>query len=161
MKSKKITICLIFLAVFLFKNSFAQNTTNNKIIPDQRLYQCFDSSYVQRLLDGDKEGVIYYNYLLEHSYFISKNDLSKPTTDALDIYKVKKNDINKSGKTEFFKEDLSSFNPKTFNVLMYVFASDFNKYTTYKLGNTGKLLIFYPKNVFIQMYNEYKKSIGY
>ncbi len=160
MKSKINTIILIFLAVFFFRNSFAQNITNN-ISPDPRLYECFDSAYIQRTLSGNPEGIIYYNYLLDHSYFIAENDPSKPTTNALDIYKVKKKDLKKTGKTEFFNEDLSSFNPKKFNVLSYNFIYDFNKYTTYKLGNTGKLLVFYPKSVFIQMYNEYKKSIGY
>jgi len=160
MKSKRITIVLIFIAVFFLRNSFAQNT-NNSIIPDSRLYKCFDSSYVQQTLKGDQEGIIYYNYLLDHSYFIAKNDPSKPSTDALDIYKVKKIDFKKSGKIEFFNEDLSSFNQKTFNVLIYDFVTDFNKYTTYKLGETGNLIVFYPKYVFIQMYNEYKKSLGY
>jgi hypothetical protein len=107
------------------------------------------------------EGILYYNYYLDNSYYVATNDPSKPTSTALDIHTVKTIDASSSGKTSLFSEDLSKFDTKTFNVLKYDFATDFNKYTTYKLGNTGKLLVFYPKAVFIEMFNEYKKSFGY
>jgi hypothetical protein len=160
MRSRIFTFLFIFLSIITFSNSFGQNTTT-AITPDARLYQCFDSAYVQRTLAINPEGILYYNYFLDYSYYIATNDPSKPTTTALDIYKVKTTDIAGTGKTSLFNEDLSKFDAKTFNVLKYDFATDFNKYTTYKLGNTGKLLVFYPKAVFIEMYNEYKKSFGY
>jgi len=159
MKSKLFIFLFIFPLAFITETAISQNTVN--ISPEPRLYECFDSAYVQRTLDRNPETIIYYNFYLDNSYYLSENNPEKPTIEAIDIFKVKKINYKNSGIPEFFNENLTTFDTKKFNPLKYEFAIDFNKYITYKLGNTGKLLVFYPKSVFIQMYNIYKKSFGY
>lgn len=155
MKTKTF-IFILFSVMFIIK-SYAQID----ITPDSRLYECFDSAFVKNTLLSSPVTILYYNYYLNNSYYIANNDVKKPTTEALDIYKVKKSIKGKTEKVEIFNNDLSDFDTKNLNVLMCDFKIDFNNYITYKLGKTGKLLIFFPKSVFLQMFTEYKKSFGY
>ncbi|NTW34334.1 MAG: hypothetical protein HGB12_17230 [Bacteroidetes bacterium] len=155
MKTKTFLL-LLFSAISVIR-SYAQTC----ITPDPKLYECFDSSFIKSTLLKSPESILYYNFYLNNSYYIIDNDTKKPTTEALDIYKVEKSVKGKTEKIEFFSSDLSNFDIKKLNVLMYDFEIDFNKYTTYKMGKTGKLLIFYPKSVFLQKFTEYKKSLGY
>ena len=151
---------VVFTLAFISLNN-ANAQTKPGVVPDPRLYECFDSSFIKITYDRSPEGILYYNYYLDHAYFTGTSDPDKPTKDAIDIYTVKAMDFKNSSKTVYFNEDLKSFDPTKFNVLKYSFATDFNDYVTYKLGPTDKLLIFYPVSVFQKKFNEYKKSLGF
>jgi hypothetical protein len=151
-----VILCLSIINV----SSFGQKTDIdfNQINPDARLYECFDKTYIQQLQKDNPELILYYNFYLDNSYFVGKEVPEKPI-NGKDIHTVTLKNETSSDKIQYFNEDLSKFNPKTFNVLKYNFKTDYNKYTNYILGNTGKILIFYPKKRFIKKYNDYKKSL--
>ncbi len=157
-KNFKLSVILCFSIINVC--SFAQKTEIDlsQVKPDARLYQCFDKTYIQQLQKDNPELILYYNFYLDNSYFVGKEVPGKPV-QCKNIKKVTLKNETLSGKVQYFNEDLSNFNPKTFNVLKYNFNTDYNKYTNYFLGKTGKILIFYPKKRFIKKYNDYKKTL--
>ncbi len=155
----KKTILFVFFFSFINIYCFSQNEINsNQIKPDTRLYECFDKTYIQQLQKDNPELILYYNFYLDNSYFIGKEVPEKPV-NGKDIHNVTLKRKTSSDKVQYFNEDLSDFNPEKFNVLKYNFDVDYNRYTHYILGNTGKILIFYPKKRFIKKYNDYKKTL--
>ncbi len=156
----KKNILFVFFFSFINVYSFAQKTEINsiQIKPDARLYECFDKTYIQQLQKDNPEQILYYNFYLDNSYFIGKEVPGKPV-NGKDIHNVTLKKETPSGKVQYFNEDLSDFNPKTFNVLKYNFKTDYNKYTYYISKETGEILIFYPEKKFVKKYNDYKKTL--
>ncbi len=160
MKTKLMFLLTIAFAINSY--SFAQKTEIylNQVKPDARLYECFDKAYIQQLQKDNPETILYYNFYLDNSYFVGKQVPGKPVQGKNINEITLKNEIS-SGKVQYFNENVSDFNPKTFNVLKYNFNTDYDKYTNYILGNTGKILIFYPEKKFTKKYNDYKKFLSY
>jgi len=152
-------ICNSVLIIFLFQHNLYSQKPLSLIKPDSRLYSCFESSFVNDTLMSKPEVVFYFNYFLKNSYFIVENDSIKPSTDVIELSQV---DVIDKGKK--FRDSLYAFKNvdlDKFNVLFFNCTPDYDKYVIYKLGITGKLLIFYPRSVFLRRYYEYKKSSGY
>jgi len=128
------------------------------IKPDPRLYDCFTKEYVNQLIKQPRL-LAYYNFYLDHSYVIREADPGKPV-ETIDITTVKTVDNGLGNGDVPFSENIIQFNPARFNPLKYDFKTHPELTTNYKLGNTGKMLVFYPSKVFTSMYNEYLKSLN-
>lgn len=152
LKQVPILLSLFFISFQAFTQ---QSVTNRELKPDSRLYECFPKDYVDGLKDNPRL-LLYYNFYLDNAFFISEA-IGKPA-QGLDILQVSYKEPGPDGQTRYFDEDLSAFNPKTFNALKYSFSIAKDNYTHYLLGNTGKVLIFYPQQDFVKKYNELLKA---
>ncbi len=155
---KSISLSILLSVVCLSIISYGQyNNTKKQVKPDQRLYECFEKNYLEKLAENNPKQILYLNFFLDNSYFISKIVPGKPVDDQ-NIYMVPLKKKSRSGKTEYFKEDLSSFDPKVFIVLKYDFNILENKYSHYVLGDTGLVLVFLPRERFNKNFSVYVNS---
>jgi len=74
---------------------------------------------------------------------------------AIDIFTVAYLNNN----SRYFDEDISKLCKENFNPLKYNFERDFHGYTHYKLGETGKYIVFKPVSVFNRELEAYKTKI--
>ncbi len=128
-----------------------------EIRPDPRLYECFSREYVESLNEQPRL-LLYYNFFLDHAYFVSDADGKAP--QGTDIREVTYREPDENGNFKPFDEDLSKFDPAKFNVLKYDFRIRKDLYTHYKLGDTGKVLVFLPQEQFTAKYNEYLRTFN-
>ena len=149
---------LPFLLIIIGFGVHAQTISKNQPAPDARLYDCFTKEYINDLVKNPRL-LLYYNFYLDNSYFLTDSNTEKPVQGA-DISTVKLA-LNANGEsTGFFNEDVTKFDKKTFNPLKYNFVTDYETYTVFTLGTTGKAIVFYPQKRFAEMYNEYLKSFN-
>ena len=125
---------IIFVSTTSF--SFSQSTI------DSRLTDIFSTEYIQSL-DQNKIRVL--EYELDHSYFIIDNYEKNESLPNL----YKRNMQTK----EVTQETLTTNDLNNFNVLNYTYEKKYNNRTYYKLGNTGKTIVFYSIKEFTQNYN--------
>ncbi len=137
--------------------SFAQDNVFNPK-PDERLFECFDSTYIETLIKTESVMILYMNFFLDSSYFITDIPKGKEImiTDIRTVTIVK---MKKDGKKQFFNEDLDPFKPVSFNVYKYNFTRNFNQKSFYKLGDTGKMLVFYSGEELNNTFNKYKNRL--
>ncbi len=130
---RKIFFILIVLASTY---SFAQNNI------DSRLTELFPSEYIQSL---SQERINVLEYELDHSYIILDNFEKNESLPIL----YKRNMQTK----EITTETVTNFDINTFNVLNYAYEKKYDNRTYYKLGNTGKTIVFYSIKEFTKNYN--------
>lgn len=146
---------LMAFGVLLCFNLFAQQKA---VKPDPRLSECFTQEYIQQLKNQPKL-LAYYNYFLDHSYFIANADPAKPV-ESTDIREVLTQDNGLGNGGKAFDLDAEKINFKTFNPLKYAFVTNSERTVFYRLGNSGKLIGFYPVMVFDRMYKNYLKTLN-
>lgn len=135
---KRLTLVLV-LALNLFALKIHGQDREYKA--DSRLIICLGKDAVQELVDSKSDLLLYYNFILNHSYYTTSLNQEKEVTGT-DIRKV-------SIKSEFagkapatFNE--SKFDPATFNPLLYEFAPELNSFKTYVWKSAGIAIIFKP-----------------
>lgn len=137
----------------MLKFSFSQTVA--EIVPDTRLYQCYDSSYIQQLQTSNPKLIAYYNYYLDNSYYVVELQKPKPVT-GVDIHNIALNEDLSKGKTIYFNE--KSFTAGTFNVLKYAFKTEDENFTTYVWKEAGIALVFLPRKKIAEGYQKYIKD---
>ncbi|MHC1706288.1 MAG: hypothetical protein AB9842_02070 [Bacteroidales bacterium] len=151
--------CIIIFALSFFGyQGMSQKLNTREIKADPRLYECFPKNYVDGLSENPRL-LLYYNFYLDHSYFISEP--KGKAGQGIDITTVRYKEPGPDGQVKYFNEDLNHFNPKKFCALKYNFRPSPEGYTHYILGNTRKVMIFYPAQDFTKKYNEYLQSFGF
>ncbi len=153
MKAKFFILFFICVTFLLFKTAFSQNTVG--ITPDQRLYQCFDSSYVMQLQKNNPMLIVYYNYYLENAFYVAELQQTKPVTGD-DIHKVKLNDDLSKGENVYFKE--TKYDPEKFNALKYAFKTHDENFTTYIWKEADVAIVFLPRKKISEGYQQYIKK---
>jgi len=128
-------ILVIFFA-FIANISFSQNTFDN------RLTDVYSIEYLQSLSENE---INVLNYELDHSYFILDNFEKNESLPNL----FKRNKLTK----EIIETPLTNVDFNNFNVLSYAYEKKYNNRTYYKIGNTGKTIVFYSIKEFTQNYN--------
>lgn len=134
---KKIALlCSFFLLVF--SPLMAQTP-----VPDSRLSEVFSEKYIERALFYNPQVIDYWNYYLDHSYEI----VDGIPADKLATYQ----DLAEVVKT---KQDFqASLSENDFNVLMFAPILYKDKESAYRMGDTGKLIVFYSKDDFLAAFN--------
>ena len=150
---------ILFVILLISNTIFSQEKQNTKIQPDPRLYEVFSQDEIQAWLVNNPIKILYYNYFLNNSYFLSTVVEGKPVVD-LNIYSVRQIKADKTGGHPLFNEDLSKFSKEKFNVLKYDFFIQEEHYSHYVLGKTGKVMVFYPKKMFEKAFQDYLASLG-
>ena len=74
---KKIIFLIIFGFLITGINIKAQE---NKVKPDARLFECFETSYVNKMEQSNPRLVAYYNFYLENSFYVVNLKQPKPVT---------------------------------------------------------------------------------
>ena len=128
---------LFLIVIVLITNfSFSQSTI------DSRLTDIYSTEYIQSL---DQNRINVLEYELDHSYFIIDNYEKNESLPNL----YKRNMQTK----EVTQETLTTNDLDSFNVLNYAYEKKYNNRTYYKLGNTGKTIVFYSIKEFTKNYN--------
>ncbi len=140
-KSFYITLVLIFT---LSTSIFSQNS--NKVTPDPRLYQC---------LVSNPEMIAYYNYYLDHSYYVASLKAEKEVTGK-DIHSVEKK--SKDGNITNVKFSETKYNAKTFNVLKYNFETGYLLAPNYLWKEAGIVIVFYPEKSIKEEFIKFNKN---
>ena len=138
---------LFFIAiVFSAVSMLAQQVT-----PDARLLQVWDEETIQHHVNFSPTTIQYYNYFLDHAYFIEDFPVEK-----MNVYA----DIpNLQLKSEFSNES-SDFSPeglKNLNIMKYDLSLLPDRRVTYRLGNTGKIIVFYSGYEISSEFNKVRK----
>lgn len=142
----------VIALMFLSCQSFAQRV-DDPYTPDARLYECMSRDYLQQLSAQKSELILYYNYYLEHSFYVVSLKSEKPVTGT-DIHTIKYS--KDAGKTGLFDE--KSFDLKTFNVMKYDFPRQLDGFNTYVWDEAGVALVFYPVRHFQSQFKYYQKN---
>ncbi len=133
----KQTFLFIILSVSFL--SYSQNSFNNKLLVK------YNIEYLQSLSETQIKQL---EYELTNSYFIIDNfEKSESFPELLKINTQTKEIIN---------EPLTSVDLTNFNVLEYNYQKQYNNRTYYKIGNTGKTIVFYSVKEFSENYNSVK-----
>ena len=151
----KALICSIFAIFLLSATGLFAQTSPNPYQPDERLYQVMDKAYVDQMFVEKPNLILYYNYYLDHSFYVAKLNQEKPVT-GLDIHTVSWNsDLNTDKKF-----DEKTFDAKKFNVLKYSFTRDLDRFTTYVWEEAGVALVFLPQRHFQAQFEDYSNSLN-
>jgi hypothetical protein len=142
-------ILLIFLSAMMLGYSNAQNTT---IKADSRLYECYDSTYIQQIQSSNPPLVAYYNFYLDNSYTVTSLTQPKPVTGE-DINKVTV--IKEIAKEKIIYFGEKTYDAKTFNVLKYNFKTQDLNFTTYVWKDAGIAVVFKPRDKIAAAFKEY------
>jgi hypothetical protein len=151
-KMKRISLLIIFGFLIISYSSKAQE---NKAKPDSRLFECFETSYVNQMEQSNPMLIIYYNYYLENSFYVVNLNQPKPVTGENINTVTLINDLS-DGKTIYFSE--KSFDLKKFNVLKYNFKTQDANFSTYIWKEANIAIVFYPRNQIAQGYKKYIKD---
>jgi len=152
--NKYLHIIVAALLLCFSLSSISQNNSN-LYRADKRLYQILDKSYIEQLESQQSELIVYYNYYLDHAYYIIDLKQEKPITgENINTIKVRPEFSNST--EVIFSE--KNFNKDTFNPLYYDFKEDFNNFKTYIWEEAGIALVFYPTKQFQSSFKEYKKK---
>ena len=149
----KNTSIILVLCLTLVTSLFSQNT--NKVIPDSRLYQCFEKSYVDNLLMNNPEKIAYYNFYLDHSYYTASLKATKEVLGK-DIHALLKK--SKAGKLTDIKFNEVAYDKKTFNVLQYNFETGEMSTPNYIWNEAGIVIVFYPEKTIREEYKKFIKT---
>jgi hypothetical protein len=140
---------------FLFQaHPASSQVSNNYYSPDARLYECMDKAYLDQLSADQSELILYYNYYLDHSYYVVSLKAEKPVT-GVDIHTVTLN-TDKSSSGKFFTE--KQYVQGKFNPLKYNFTRVLDGFKTYVWKDAGIALVFYPQRHFQTQFKDYLKE---
>jgi hypothetical protein len=125
--------------MFIGSAAISQNKT---VIPDSRLYQCFEKSYLDNLMKTDPQQILYLNYYLDNSYYVASLKAEKPVT-GIDIHSLYLK--NKKAELTSTAFNLSAYNKASFNVLKYNFKTGDYETPCYIWKEAGIAIIFRPE----------------
>ena len=126
----------IIIIISISSFSFSQSAI------DSRITDIYPSEYIQSL---DQNRINLLEYELDNSYFILDNFEKNESLPNLYKRNMQTKEIIEVPITE---NDLNNF-----NVLNYAYEKKYNNRTYYKLGNTGKTIVFYSLKEFTKNYN--------
>ncbi|MFT4663837.1 MAG: hypothetical protein ACI8YQ_003883 [Polaribacter sp.] len=132
----KLTWTIFYL--LLLNTMFAQSDTENishTPVPDQRLYEVYEASYINQLATENPFLIKRWNYYLDHAFYIM--DAVPGKTD---------------GKPEVTISDLSNINILLLEKEQKL-THDFEGTTIYKIKNINKCLVYLPGNKFVKLLN--------
>jgi hypothetical protein len=139
------------IALFMFSSISAQNTYK----PDKRLYDCFYDEDIAMMEGSKSELIPYYNYYLDHSYYVVYLKTAAKEVTGTDIHTVTSRIISKNPGTTF---DMTTYSKETFNPLGYNFNLQKDSYVTYVWKDAGVAIVFYPLSYISNAFKELSKN---
>jgi len=130
-------IIYFFICLLLPISLLAQKNTSTEVSPDARLIEAYGKEYVERLQEQQPFLIKRWNYYLDHAYYIADESEEKAGDyPTVEIENLKSLNILKLEKEQKISRDWDL--PKA-----------------YKIGDTGKLLVYYSGKTFVQKLNEH------
>jgi hypothetical protein len=149
----RLLILVSFVFVFNGLQGFSQNT-NPLYVPDSRLYECADKTFLDKLGSEQSELILYYNYYLNNSYEVVSLNQKKPVTGT-DIHTVTLKDDNNLTKKYFCEKE---FIKGSFNPLKYNFKRNLDGNATYIWKEAGVAIRFIPMRQFQAQFQNFIKE---
>ena len=148
MRKKYIKTLLFGIALILANTLSAQLNINNV---DQRLIDLYGTSRVQQMLADQPQFIDYMNYYVKNGYQIMTDIPARKLPYFKDISTITN---SRTGKT------LTADDLETLNILVLDIQRKPDEYLTYKVGETGTVVVFVaPKNL-LEEYKMYKNWEG-
>jgi hypothetical protein len=119
--------------------------------PDKRLNDCIDADILSQMVSSKSELIPYYNYYIDHSYYVVDLKKAEKEVTGKDIHTVVSRAIGNKV-TVLFNE--ISYTKETFNPLKYNFNIMMNSFVTYIWKEAGIALVFYPQSQISAAYKE-------
>lgn len=129
-------VLLIGLLFILPTIIFAQNETTTPSI-DNRLYDVFDTDFLERLQEKTPATLEYYNFFLDNAYDIKPLVSNKSS----DYPKVVINNLDNLNILKIIKDQ--------------ELKRDYNNQTIYQITNTDKLLILISEKELVKQFNQH------
>ncbi len=134
--------------LFYLVSFFCFSSLMAQVQADSRLQARFSSNTQSTLLLQDSTIIEFWNYFLDNGYYLK--DVGIKTNNMTDFYTIPAKDPTTGLPFSVSNEDPAL---STFNVLKFDFEVSNNAYTFYKIDST-QAIVFYPKKVLTQMFND-------
>lgn len=141
-----ISFTILFIVLVLCKISVSQNNNSIKNI-DKRLYEVYDSLFIDKQMKQNSDFLLRKMFFINNGYKIISLPEGKSLASYPDILLLKKEQYDDDC-------DLNYINPLKYSIKRYK-----DKRSIYKIGNTGKIIIFYSEKEFVKKYNNYKYKL--
>ena len=138
-------IILLLMLVISGITAFAQTLTI-----DSWLYAKYSEEDLLDMQQNRPRDLEYLNWFVENSYVIK--EVVNP--DVLNYPKLKYMDKE----TKMEGREANEYDAENFNIMEYGFEISAKSSNVYKIGDTGKLLIFYSSRDLTKLYNEYRRE---
>jgi len=116
---------------------------------DSRLSAKYSEEDLLDMQQNRPQDLEYLNWFVENSYVIK--EVVDP--EVLNYPKLKYMDRE----TKMEGSEVTEFDAENFNIMEYGFEIAAKSSNVYKIGDTGKLLVFYSSDDLTKLYNEYKR----
>lgn len=137
-------ILLFIIAFCTFQTSFSQGS-------DQKVIDHLGAEKAEELYSTNRDKYDHLLHFINHSWYVQ--DVSfKDLSNVTDIRTIKYN----GPKNNLF-DDGVNFNVSNFNPLLYDINIQSDFATTYRLGETGQIIVFYSRNYYIEKYKSHEK----
>lgn len=123
-------IFILTFCLFLGNALFSQSSGNY----DKRLLAKYSEEQIQNLQQNHPSIIAFWTYFLDHGYYISEISASK-NYSFVETLDIKESDLNKIC---LFNLDL---------------PHPLDKYTFYKIQDSNKMLVLYPRNLLVEKFN--------
>jgi hypothetical protein len=140
-------ILISFFTIGLFTSISAQDIYK----PDKRLYDCISAEELSQMETSKSELIPYYNYYLDHSYYVVKLKTAAKKVTGTDIHKVSSRTLGTGTPVKF---SMTSYSKETFNPLLYNFNLQMTGFITYIWEEAGVAIVFYPLSQISRAYKE-------
>jgi hypothetical protein len=135
--------------IFLFSHSFYSQSNNYK-----KLVEVYGEVSTDKILENNINKAIYYDVLLNSSFFIFKLDDTRGLEDiyGYDLYDQILYE-QQNTKIKPLEKDISYFLSSEFNLLRFNLYRDIKNEVLYKIGDTGYVIKLISSSQLNQLYN--------
>lgn len=117
---------------------------------DSRLYARFSEEDLLEIQRNNPVDIEYKNWFVENAFVIK--EIENP--ESSNYPKLKYFDKE----TKLDGAEVNEYNPETFNVMECSYELLAKSSNVYRLGNTGKIIVFYSREDLIKLFNEYRRA---
>ena len=150
MLSIKNTVFSLVSVLFFLCFSISINA-QNEIKPDARLFVKYNNDYVNNLIANSPEIISYLNYTLDNScYFLTDDNEKFKNSPQLRLF-------DNATKT-VVANPVSEIDKGNFIILLYDIQLSYNQRTSYRIGNSNQVVVFYSSKEMANRFNKFKQS---
>lgn len=138
-------ILYVFLALLCYSGLYAQNPSDSI---DQRVVEMYGQNRLNELLRDQPDYVDYLNYYVQNAFQVLNDVPDYKLIDTPDISELRY--LNTGEPVEFIGIE-------SLNILLISLKRKNHEYFTYKIGNTGKAIVFIAPQDILADYNTSKR----
>jgi hypothetical protein len=131
---------LLLFGISLLPAQTSVTNTNIVIAPDARLFEAFDSSYLQSILQSNPTLIRRWNFYLDNAFIITDFPAKKGNIGDLKTVQI---------------PNISNFNIFTIEKTQKL-GRDWNKPVFYRINQTDKVLMYFSGKDFMKKFNQSK-----